>query len=72
MLISDVPFTINARVVHRAPFRLLPGLPFHDLLVCQLENRLERVDVFIRDPAKPSQSIDVPSRARQGTGGICC
>jgi hypothetical protein len=62
MRIGDVSFTLNAHVVRRAPFRLLLGRPFHDLLLCRLEDRPGRVDVSIRDPAKPSRSVTVRAR----------
>ena len=67
MRIGDVSFTIHAHVVRTAPFRLLLGRPFHHLLLCRLEDHPDRVDVSIRDPADPSHSIAVPSRARQAT-----
>ena len=67
MRIGDVSFTIHAHVVRTAPFRLLLGRPFHHLLLCRLEDHPDRVDVSIRDPANPSHSIAVPSRARQAT-----
>ena len=50
MHMGDMSFTINAHVICRAPFWLL-GHPFHNLLLYQLEDHLERVDVFISDPA---------------------
>jgi hypothetical protein len=65
MQIGDVSFTIHAHIVRTAPFRLLLGRPFHHLLLCRLEDHPDRVDVSIRDPADPSRSIAVPSRARQ-------
>ena len=34
MCIGDVSFTIHAHVVRTAPFRLLLGCPFHNLLLC--------------------------------------
>jgi integrase-like protein/reverse transcriptase-like protein/aspartyl protease len=67
MRIGDVSFTIHAHVIRTAPFRLLLGRPFHHLLLCRLEDHPDRVDVSIRDPANPSHSIAVPSRARQAT-----
>jgi hypothetical protein len=67
MRIGDVSFTVHAHVVRTAPFRLLLGRPFHNLLLCRLEDHPDRVDVSIRDPANPARSIAVPSRARQGT-----
>ena len=67
MQIGDVSFTMHAHVVRTAPFRLLLGRPFHHLLLCRLEDHPDRVDVSIRDPADPSRSIAVPSRARQAT-----
>lgn len=66
MHIGDVSFTMHAHVVRNAPFRLLLGRPFHHLLLCWLEDHPDRVNVSIRDPANPSRSIAVPSRARQG------
>ena len=65
MQIGDVSFTVHAHVVRAAPFRLLLGRPFHHLLLCRLEDHPDRVNVSIRDPADPSRSITVPSRARQ-------
>jgi Aspartyl protease len=66
MCIGDVSFTIHAHIVRTAPFRLLLGRPFHHLLLCQLEDHPDRVDMSIRDPANPAQSIAVPSRAHHG------
>ena len=66
MRIGDVSFSLHAHVVRTAPFRLLLGRPFHHLLLCRLEDHPDRVDVSIRDPANPSRSVAVPSRARQG------
>src|SRR6266702_774314 len=65
MRIGDVSFTIHAHVVRTAPFRLLPGRPFHNLLLCRLEDHPDHVDVSIRNPADPSHFVAVPSRARQ-------
>ena len=66
MRISDISFTIHAHVVRSAPFRLLLGRPFHNLLLCRLEDHPDSVDVSIRDPANPSRSVAIPSRARRG------
>jgi hypothetical protein len=65
MHIGDVSFTIHAHVVCTAPFRLLLGCPFYHLLLCRLEDHLDRVDMSIHDPDNPVQSIAISSRARQ-------
>lgn len=65
MRVGDVSFTIHAHVVRSAPSRLLLGWPFHHLLSCRQEYHSDRVDVSIRDPADPSRSVAVPSRARR-------
>ncbi|KAI0281703.1 hypothetical protein BC826DRAFT_883731, partial [Russula brevipes] len=51
MQIGNVSFKIHAHVVRDAPFRLLLGRPFHNLLLCRLEDRPDgRIEVSIRDP----------------------
>lgn len=65
-IVGDVSFTLHAHVVRTAPFRLLLGHPFHHLLLCRLEDQLDRVDVSIRDPSNPARAVAMPSRARQG------
>jgi len=65
-LTSSVSFTIHAHVIHTAPFRLLLGRPFHQLLLCWLEDHPDHVDVSIRDTADPAQLIAVLLQARQG------
>jgi len=66
MHIGDVSFTIHMHVICTAPFRLLLGCPFHYLLLCRLEDHPDRVDVSIRDPTNPAQSIAIPSQAHRG------
>jgi hypothetical protein len=61
MHISDVPFTVHAHIIHTALFWLLLGRLFHHLLLCCLEDHPDHVDVSIRDPADPSQSMAIPS-----------
>lgn len=71
MQIGDVAFKVHAHVVDRAPFRLLLGRPFHNLLLCRLEDHSDgRVDVSVRDPANPTHFITIPSRARKAQVGF--
>ena len=66
MHIGGVSFTIHAHVVHTAPFRLLLGRPFHNLLLCWLKDHPDHVDVSICGLADPAQLIAVPFHAHQG------
>ncbi|KAH9046514.1 hypothetical protein EDB84DRAFT_1264936, partial [Lactarius hengduanensis] len=51
MQIGDITFPIHAHVIDNAPFLLLLGRPFHNLLLCRLEDQADgHVDVAIRDP----------------------
>ena len=71
MQIEDVAFEVHAHIVERAPFRLPLGRPFHHHLLCRLEDHPDgRVEVSIRDPAHPTRSINIPSRARRAQVGF--
>ena len=71
MQIGDVVFEVHAHIVERAPFRLLLGRPFHHHLLCRLEDHPDgRVDISIRDPAHPTRTINIPSRARRTQVGF--
>jgi hypothetical protein len=71
MEIGDVSFEVHAHIVERAPFRLLLGRPFHNHLLCRLEDHSDgRVDVSVRDPANPTRSVTIPSRARKAQVGF--
>jgi gag-polyprotein putative aspartyl protease len=73
MRIGSVAFPIHAHVVEHAPFRLLLGLPFQNLLLCRFEELPDgRVDVCIHDPADPTHTATVPSRPRKAFAGYVC
>ena len=70
MQVGDVAFEVHAHVVERAPFRLLLGRPFHNLLLCRLEDRPDgSIDISVRNPADPHHSIIIPSRPRKALVG---
>ncbi|KAI0264080.1 hypothetical protein BGY98DRAFT_878291, partial [Russula aff. rugulosa BPL654] len=51
MSLGGVHFTVHAHVVEHAPFRLLLGRPFHQALLCRLEDLpTGDVEVSICDP----------------------
>jgi hypothetical protein len=65
MRIGNMDFQLHAHVVQTAPFRLLLGRPFFNLLLARLEDQPDGdVDLLIRDPADFAHSITVPTRAR--------
>jgi hypothetical protein len=70
MQIGSVSFKVHAHVVQNAPFRLLLGRPFQQLLLCRLEDKPNgRVEISITDPSDRSKRITVPSRDRLAHAG---
>jgi hypothetical protein len=71
MSIGSIKFQVHAYVVENAPFRLLLGRPFHNLLLSHLEDNTDgSVNLSIHDPANQSRVIQVPTKARRTTIGI--
>jgi hypothetical protein len=71
MSIGNIKFQVHAYVVENAPFRLLLGRPFHNLLLSCLEDNADgSVDLSIHDPADHSHIFQVPTRAHRATVGI--
>src|SRR6266404_6189413 len=64
MRISDVNFQVHAFIVESAPFRLLLGRPFHNLLLTKLEDHEDSsVSLSIRDPANRPHEVIIPTKA---------
>ena len=58
MHIGHIDFQLHAHVIEKAPFKLLLGQTFHNLLLSCLEDKPDDgVDLAIRDPADPSSSF---------------
>jgi hypothetical protein len=71
MSIGSIKFQVHTYVVENAPFRLLLGQPFHNLLLSHLEDNADgSVSLSIHDPADQSRIIQVPTKARRATIGI--
>jgi hypothetical protein len=71
MSIGNIKFQVHAYVIENAPFRLLLGRPFHNLLLSWLEDNTDgSVDLSIHDPANQNHIIQVPTRACHTTVGI--
>lgn len=71
MSIGSIKFQVHAYVVENAPFRLLLGQPFHNLLLSRLEDNTDgSVDLSIHDPADQSRIVQVPTKARRAMIGI--
>jgi hypothetical protein len=71
MHIGNVSFVAHAYIVENAPFRLLLGRPFHNLLLSRLEdNKDGSVSLSIRDPADRSHTAQVPTKPRRTTIGF--
>ena len=71
MSIGSIKFQVHAYVVENAPFRLLLGRPFHNLLLSRLEDNADgSVNLSIHDPTDQSRIIQVPTKARLVRSGI--
>src|SRR6266404_4905777 len=58
MRLGDVNFQVHTFIVETAPFRLLLGHPFHNLLLTKLEDHEDgSVSLSIRDPADQSRKV---------------
>ena len=56
MQIGDIPFKLHAHVVENAPFRLLLGQPFQNVLLTQIEDLPSgEVEVTVLNPSDPSR-----------------
>jgi hypothetical protein len=71
MSIGNIKFQVHAYVIENAPFRLLLGRPFHNLLLSRLKDNTDgSVNLSIHDPANQNHIIQVPTRARHATVSI--
>ena len=71
MSIGNINFQVHAYVVENAPFRLLLGRPFHNLLLSRLEDNADgSVNLSIHDPTDQSHTVQVPTKARRIRSGF--
>ncbi|TFY51017.1 hypothetical protein EVG20_g11208 [Dentipellis fragilis] len=66
MHIGSITFELHAHIVEKAPFQILLGHPFYNLLLCRSKDQEDgSVEIAIRNPQNPQHCITVPSRPRR-------